>query len=78
VINEIPTQESSISGVLRYCKLRLLHPYLKFLAFIGLKPLSSDTPDLNICQILINKLYIGLVIIILVVGYGLQCLTCFR
>lgn len=67
---------SSISSILRYCKHRVLYPYLKLLGVMGLKPWTED----DTCAFfrILNKLWVVFVILLLITGYILQFVTCFR
>ncbi|CAL8120318.1 unnamed protein product [Orchesella dallaii] len=71
-------QSTSVSGVLRFCKRRILFPYLKLLGIMGLKPLHSDANDVHIITLVFSKLYLFLVVIALLAGYFLQFTACFR
>ncbi|ODN01995.1 hypothetical protein Ocin01_04684 [Orchesella cincta] len=71
-------QSTSVSGVLKFCKQRILFPYLKLLGIMGLKPLHSDANDVPTCRLFLSKLYLFLVAMMLLAGYFIQFTTCFR
>ncbi|XP_011154728.1 uncharacterized protein LOC105192355 isoform X1 [Harpegnathos saltator] len=74
-IAEMPDYENlSTSAVLHYCKHKILMPYLRLLAVMGLKATSSDDSR---CCILAN-LHTFQVAVFMCIGYILQYMACFR
>lgn len=74
-IAEMPDYENlSTSAVLHYCKHKILMPYLRLLAVMGLKPTNSDDSR---CCILAN-LHTFQVAVFMCIGYILQYMACFR
>ncbi|CAG9827357.1 unnamed protein product [Diabrotica balteata] len=69
----------SVTTVLNYCKSKILRPYLRFLGFMGLRPLFGEQQDaFTCCWKFVNVLYTSFILVILVMGYILQYMSCFR
>ncbi|XP_050497543.1 uncharacterized protein LOC114326357 isoform X2 [Diabrotica virgifera virgifera] len=69
----------SVTTVLNYCKSKILRPYLRFLGFMGLRPLFGEQQDaFTGCWKFVNVLYTSFILVILVMGYILQYMSCFR
>ncbi|XP_035708530.1 uncharacterized protein LOC110851020 isoform X2 [Folsomia candida] len=79
IIPEDGAECANISGILQYCKRRILYPYFKLLGVMGLKPWNADSHD-DMCAVsrVLNKLWVVVVVLMLIVGYTLQFITCFR
>ncbi|KAK0078707.1 hypothetical protein PV325_002178 [Microctonus aethiopoides] len=78
VIAETPDYENlSTSAVLHYCKCKILRPYLRLLAVMGLRPTNTDTERFSRYYILAN-IHTIQVIIFMCIGYVLQYMACFR
>ncbi|CAG7837483.1 unnamed protein product [Allacma fusca] len=72
-------EPTGVSGALRYCKRRILFPYLRLLGVMGLKPtLNPESTENGLCLIILNRVYFLLVVLLLLAGYVLQYLSCFR
>ncbi|KAI4464926.1 hypothetical protein MML48_3g00004672 [Holotrichia oblita] len=80
--NQTPISENlahlSVTTVLSYCKSKILKPYLRLLNITGLRSFSNDQSEsitlVNCC----SYLYIFSVILLMIVGYLLQYMACFR
>ncbi|XP_063216062.1 uncharacterized protein LOC134527369 isoform X2 [Bacillus rossius redtenbacheri] len=75
--DEITDQLSSslaVSSVLRSCKSKILQPYLRLLALMGLRPLAPGAGWRGP----LDCLYLGALLVLLCVGYLLQYMACFR
>lgn len=71
-----PRESLSVSAVLYYCKCKILRPYLRLLAVMGLRPL--DTQELSTWVQMLWYLYTIQVVLFIFCGYILQYMTCFR
>ncbi|XP_044595983.1 uncharacterized protein LOC123272982 isoform X1 [Cotesia glomerata] len=78
LITETPDYENlSTSAVLHYCKCKILRPYLRLLAVMGLKPTNSDSDHFSRYCVLSN-FHTFQVTIFMCIGYILQYMACFR
>lgn len=68
----------SVTTVLEYCKSKILNPYLSFLSFVGLRPWVCEIQESRHCLKLFAHVYVLFVILLLLVGYILQYMACFR
>jgi hypothetical protein len=70
--------EQGIAAALKYCQKRVVVPYLRLLASIGLRPLSPT--GYRYCWVAagFSCLHLLLMVCLLVLGYSLQFLSCFR
>ncbi|XP_043274645.1 uncharacterized protein GrlHz isoform X2 [Venturia canescens] len=79
VIAETPDYENlSISAVLHYCKNKILRPYLRLLAVMGLKPTSTDDSEHFSRNCVLASFHTFQVTIFMCIGYILQYMACFR
>lgn len=78
IINVVPDSSThlTVTVVLNYCKRKILIPYLRYLSFIGFRPLLNDQQ--GIWGKLVNVLYTCLILGVMVVGYMLHYMACFR
>lgn len=72
------TDYMGVSAILNYCKCKILRPYLRLLSMVGLRPISLDITDANCCIPLLSTFYTTFVVILLLFGYMLQFMACFR
>ncbi|XP_059480682.1 uncharacterized protein LOC132199745 [Neocloeon triangulifer] len=70
--------EEGVAAALKHCKLRVVVPYFRLLAAVGLRPLTLTNSCPCWLVTSLSFLHLGLVLILLVLGYGLQFLSCFR
>ncbi|XP_057667691.1 uncharacterized protein LOC130900817 [Diorhabda carinulata] len=68
----------TVTVVLNYCKKKILIPYLRYLSFIGFRPLLNDQQGSCFCGKLLNFLYTCLIIVVMLVGYMVHYMACFR
>lgn len=66
-----------MTAVLNYCKHKILNPYLRVLSIVGLRPLISNHIQ-TCCFQIINHIYTVQIIGLLILGYILQYMACFR
>ncbi|KAJ0181823.1 hypothetical protein K1T71_002545 [Dendrolimus kikuchii] len=77
-ITESPdTEYMSTSAILHYCKSKILIPYLKLLTIMGLRPVL-DVSNSSKCVICCSHFHSAQVAILMIVGYVLQYMACFR
>lgn len=72
------TSQFSVTAVLTYCKTKILKPYLRFLCAMGLRPIYTDEIDTCSCLEFFSYLYTMIIICLLIMGYILQFMACFR
>lgn len=81
-ITEVPYTDNpthlSVTTVLHYCKCKILRPYLRLLSVMGLRPLSVEPGDPSLCLEVCGWIYACQVIVLMLVGYVLQYMACFR
>ncbi|CAH0557031.1 unnamed protein product [Brassicogethes aeneus] len=68
----------SITTVLNYCKKKILNPYLRLLSYMGLRPFAYDHQETTFCLSFFNFTYTTLVVLLMLCGYVLQYMACFR
>nr|CAD7596386.1 unnamed protein product [Timema genevievae] len=68
----------NISYVLHYCKCKILLPYLRILAVMGLRPLALDVSEQRSCVCVLGYIHMMFVLALMCVGYVLQYMSCFR
>lgn len=74
-------EHSRTSAILNYCKKKILHPYLRLLSVIGLRPVCEELAPEHTsfyCKTFLNYIYFMVVLFLLIGGYILQSLSCFR
>lgn len=68
----------SVTTVLSYCKTKILKPYLRLLSITGLRSFSNYQSEclslLDVC----SYLYIAILLVLMIMGYLLQYMACFR
>ncbi|RZC43109.1 uncharacterized protein BDFB_000804, partial [Asbolus verrucosus] len=76
----LPEQNAqlSVTAVLNYCKSKILNPYLRLLSVVGLRPVIVNQQEPCFCFQLINFAYVMLLVALLLIGYFLQYMACFR
>lgn len=67
----------STAAVLRYCKFRILRPYTRLLAAMGLRPLTLE-PNESRCIGILGHLHLIQALAFMCMGYMLQYMSCFR
>lgn len=67
----------STAAVLRYCKFRILRPYTRLLAAMGLRPLTLE-PTESRCISILGHLHLIQALSFMCMGYFLQYMSCFR
>lgn len=67
----------STAAVLRYCKFRILRPYTRLLAAMGLRPLTLE-PNESRCINIVGHLHLIQALSFMCMGYVLQYMSCFR
>lgn len=68
----------SVTAALHFCKSKIIRPYLRMLSIMGLRPLTIEPPDrCSIIEVL-SHYYTLQVILLMIVGYFLQYMACFR
>ncbi|XP_034237130.1 uncharacterized protein LOC117642744 isoform X2 [Thrips palmi] len=67
----------STAAVLRYCKFRILRPYTRLLAAMGLRPLTLE-PTESRCLSILGHLHLIQALAFMCMGYLLQYMSCFR
>ncbi|XP_064212873.1 uncharacterized protein GrlHz isoform X1 [Tribolium castaneum] len=72
------SRQSSVTAVLNYCKSKILNPYLRVLSVVGLRPLISNQLESCFCFQFVNSVYTVQLIVLLILGYLLQYMACFR
>nr|XP_023019498.1 uncharacterized protein LOC111508285 isoform X2 [Leptinotarsa decemlineata]XP_023019499.1 uncharacterized protein LOC111508285 isoform X2 [Leptinotarsa decemlineata] len=78
---EVPdsyTDLRSVTTVLYYCKRKILNPYMRFLGFMGIRPLCESQDSCTCLKLILTRSYTVLIISLLIVGYLLQYMACFR
>ncbi|KAM3964725.1 uncharacterized protein ACR2FA_001115 [Aphomia sociella] len=77
-ITESPdTEYMSTSAILHYCKSKILLPYLKLLAIMGLRPVV-DVSNSSRFAIGVSHFHSAQVAVYMILGYVLQYMSCFR
>lgn len=66
------------SGVLSHCKRKILRPYLRLLAVMGLRSIGTDQPNTSKTILVLGYLHLVQVILLMIIGYVLQYMTCLR
>ncbi|XP_065351596.1 uncharacterized protein GrlHz [Cloeon dipterum] len=72
------SNEENVAVALNYCKSRVVVPYLKLLAAVGLRPLACGTNRPTWCITSLGLVLLALMLALLLTGYTLQFLSCFR
>lgn len=72
------TNFNSVTAVLTYCKRKILKPYQHFLSIMGLRPIYIDQIDSCSCLEFFSYLYTTIIICLLMLGYALQFMACFK
>lgn len=78
VLPESSTHHLSITNVLDYCKSKIINPYLRLLSLMGLRPLIYEQHEPGCCTDVANFLYTSLVVLLMICGYVIQYMACFR
>ncbi|XP_063918370.1 uncharacterized protein LOC135133782 [Zophobas morio] len=68
----------SVTAVLNHCKSKILTPYLRLLSVVGLRPLLANQLEPCFCFRFVNYIYTIQLVFLLIVGYLLQYMACFR
>uniref|UniRef100_A0A1A9WW19 Gustatory receptor n=1 Tax=Glossina brevipalpis TaxID=37001 RepID=A0A1A9WW19_9MUSC len=74
-INDRRNDHEPTSAVLDYCKRKFLQPYTLILSIVALNPTPTDTTYL---RVVIGHMQSCFVVITLIFGYCLQCLSTYR
>lgn len=76
--DEVDYQLLTTSAVLYHCKRKILKPYLRLLAVMGLRPFTTDDPHVSKCISVLGYVHLFQVILFMIAGYVLQYMACFR
>lgn len=71
-------QSLTTSAVLSHCKHKILRPYLRLLAVIGLRGFAMEQPNVPILVNILGYVHLSQVILFMIFGYILQYMACFR
>ncbi|XP_077298201.1 gustatory receptor-like Holozoa [Arctopsyche grandis] len=78
IIEPTDTTLMSTSAVLFYCKSKILYPYLKILAVMGLRPVSLNQIHSSRFIRIISHYHTFQISLLICLGYVLQYMSCFR
>jgi hypothetical protein len=70
--------QSSVTALLIYCKNKILNPYLRLLSVVGMRPLITNQLEPCFCFQFVNYIYTIQLVVLLLLGYVLQYMACFR
>lgn len=71
-------QSLTTSAILSHCKHKILRPYLRLLAVIGLRGFVTEQPNVPTPVIIFGYIHLSQVILFMLLGYILQYMACFR